>query len=55
MKISLADDFNAQTGEIRVSKIISTYGFGEKNTNGKGLIDFCAFYNLRILNTFSTG
>lgn len=48
----IARDLNAQVGSRRVGKTVGTFGAGVVNTNGKKLIDFCVFNNLRILNSF---
>ena len=48
----IAGDLNAQVGNRKIGKTTGTFGIGDVNSNGKKLIDFCTFNNLRILNTF---
>jgi len=47
----IVGDLNAQVGAKKIGKCAGSFGVGTINTNGKQLIDFCAFHNLRILNT----
>lgn len=48
----IAGDLNAKVGDRRIGKTVGTFGTGEKNENGKKLIDYCIYNQLRILNTF---
>lgn len=50
--VVIAGDLNAKVGRVKISKTVGTNGAGEVNSNGRMLIDFCVYHNLRILNTF---
>ena len=43
---------NARVGNNRVANIVGTNGEATLNSNGRKLIDFCTFNNLKIINTF---
>ena len=43
---------NARVGNNRVANIVGTTGEATLNSNGRKLIDFCTFNNLKIINTF---
>jgi len=43
---------NTRVGNNRVSNIVDTNGEATLNSNGRKLIDFCTFCNLKIINTF---
>jgi len=43
---------NASVGNNRVINIVGTNGEATLNNNGRKLIDFCTFNNLKIMNTF---
>jgi hypothetical protein len=45
-------DMNARVGNNRVANTVGTNGEVTVNSNGKKLIDFCTFNNLKIMNTF---
>jgi hypothetical protein len=46
-------DLNARIGNTKIMKIAGTNGEPAVNNNGKKLIDFCTFNNMRIVNSFS--
>jgi len=48
----LIGDMNARVGNNRVAIIVGTNGEARLNSNGRKLIDFCTFSNLKIMNTF---
>ena len=48
----LIGDMNARVGNNRVANIVGTNGEATLNSNGRKLIDFCTFNNLKIMNTF---
>ena len=48
----LIRDTNARVGNNRTSNIVGTNGEATLNSNGRKLIDFCTFNNLKIMNTF---
>jgi len=50
--IMLIGDMNARVGNNRVANIVGTNGEATLNSNGRKLIDFCTFNNLKIMNTF---
>jgi len=50
--IMLIGDMNARVCNNRVSNIVGTNGEDTLNSNGRKLIYFCTFNNLKILNTF---
>jgi len=43
---------NVRAGNNRVANIVGTNGEATLNSNGRKLIDFCPFNNLKIMNTF---
>ena len=43
---------NARVGNNKVANIVGTNGEATLNSNGRKLIDFCTFSNLKIMNTF---
>ena len=43
---------NARVRNNRVANIVGTNGEATPNSNGRTLIDFCTFNNLKIMNTF---
>ena len=43
---------NARIRNNRVANIVGTNGEATLNSNGRKLIDFCTFNNLKIMNTF---
>ena len=45
-------DMNARVGNNRVANIVGTNGEVTLKSNGRKLIDFCTFNNLKIMNTF---
>ena len=50
--LMLMEDMNARVGNNRVPNIVGTNGEATLNSNGRKLIDFCKFNNLKIMNTF---
>jgi len=48
----LIGDMNARAGNNRVANIVGTNGEATLNSNGRKLIHFCPFNNLKIMNTF---
>ena len=48
----VAGDFNARVGNKEVNKIVGINGEPILNNNGKHLIDFATFNELKIMNTF---
>jgi len=48
----LIADMNARVGNNRVANIVCTNGEITLNSNGRKLIVFCTFNNLKIMNTF---
>ena len=50
--IMLIGDMNARVGSNRVANIVGTNGEATLNSNGRKLIDFCTFNNLKIMNRF---
>jgi len=50
--IMLIADMNARVGNNRVANIVCTNGEITLNSNGRKLIVFCTFNNLKIMNTF---
>lgn len=48
----LIGDVNARVGNNRVANVVGTNGETTLNNNGRKLIDFCTFNNLKIMNTF---
>ena len=50
--IMLTGDMNGRVGNNRVANIVGTNGAATLNSNGRKLIDFCTFNNLKIMNTF---
>jgi len=48
----LIGDMNARVGNNKVANIVSTDREATLNSNGRKLIDFCTFNNLKIMNTF---
>jgi hypothetical protein len=51
MIIIMIGDMNGRAGNNKVTNIVGTNREAALN-NGKKLIDFCTFNNLKILNTF---
>jgi len=49
--IMLIGDMNARVRNNRFSNIVGTNGEATLNSNGRKLIDFCTFSNLKIMNT----
>jgi hypothetical protein len=45
-------DLNARFGNNKIMKIVGTNGEPTVKNNGKKLIDFCTFNNMRIMNSF---
>jgi hypothetical protein len=45
-------DMNVRVGNNRVANTVGTNGEVTVNSNGKKLIDFCTFNNLKIMKTF---
>jgi len=43
---------NARVGNNRVANIVGTNGESTLNSNGRKLINFCTFNNLKIIKTF---
>jgi len=43
---------NVRVGNNRVANIVGTNGEATLNSNGRKLIYFCTFNNLKIMNTF---
>ena len=43
---------NVRVGNNRVANIVGTNGEATLNNNGRKLIYFCTFHNLKIMNTF---
>ena len=50
--ITLIENMNARVGNNSVAKIVGTKGEATLNSNGRKLIDFRTFNNLKIINTF---
>jgi hypothetical protein len=50
--ILLIGDINARVGNNRVANIVVTNGEGTLNSNGRKVICFCTFDNLKIMNRF---
>ena len=50
--IMLIGNVKAKVGNNEVTNIVGTNGEVALNNNGKKLIDFCIFNNLKIMNTF---
>jgi len=50
--IILIGDMNARVGNNIVANIVGTNGEATLNSNGRKLIDFCTFNNLKVMNTF---
>jgi len=50
--IMLIGDMNARVGNNRIANVMGTNGEATLNSNGRKLIDFCKFNNLKIMNTF---
>jgi exonuclease III len=50
--ILMMGDLNARIGNITIMKIVGTDGEPTVNNNGKKLMDFCTFNNMRIMNSF---
>ncbi|GFG36537.1 hypothetical protein Cfor_09350 [Coptotermes formosanus] len=50
--ITLVGDMNVRAGNNRVANVVGTNGETTLNSNGRKLIDFCTFNNLKIMNTF---
>ena len=48
----LIGDMNPRVGNNRVSNVVGTNREATLNSNGRKLIDFCTFNNLKIMNTF---
>ena len=48
----LIGDVNAGVRNNRFGNIVGTNGEATLNSNGRKLIDFCTFNNLKIMNTF---
>ena len=48
----LRGDINTRVGNNEVTNIVGTSGEATLNYNGKKRLDFCAYNNLKILNTF---
>jgi hypothetical protein len=48
----LTGDMNTTGGNNTVANIVGTNGEATLNNNGRKLIDFCTFNNLKIMNTF---
>ena len=48
----LKGDVNARVGNNRVINIVGTNGEATLNNNGRKLIDFCTFNNLKTMNDF---
>jgi len=48
----LIGDMNARVGNNRMIDIVGTNGEATLNNNGRKLIDFCTFNNLKIMITF---
>jgi len=49
--IMLIGDINARVRNNRVSNIVGTNGEATLNSNGRKLVDFCTFNNLKIMYT----
>ena len=47
--IMLIWDMNARVGNNRVANVVGTSGETTLNSNGRKLIDFCTFNNLKIM------
>jgi len=47
----LIGDINARVRNNRVSNIVGTNGEATLNSNGRKLVDFCTFNNLKIMYT----
>ena len=47
-------DWNGHVGTDRlgVENIIGSFGVGERNAEGRRILDFCLTQNLAIMNTF---
>ena len=47
-------DWNGQVGTDRlgVENIIGSFGVGERNAEGRRILDFCLSQNLAVMNTF---
>ena len=45
-------DMNARVGNNRIANIVGTIGEATLNSNGRKLVDFCTFNNLKIMKTF---
>jgi hypothetical protein len=50
--IMLTGDMNARVGNNRFANIVDTNAEATLNSNGRKLIDFFTFNNLKIMNTF---
>ena len=50
--IILIGYMNARVGNNKVANIVGTNGEATLNSNGRNLLDFCTFNNLKIMNTF---
>lgn len=51
-EVLLMGDMNARVGNIGIPNVMGTCGEGVKNSNGEKLIEFAAFNELSISNTF---
>jgi hypothetical protein len=47
----LIGDMDARVGNNETTNIVGTNGEVALNSNGKRLIDFCTFYNLKVMRT----
>ena len=50
--INFIGDINARVGNNRLIYIVGTNEEAILNNNGRKLMDFCTFNNLKIMNTF---
>jgi hypothetical protein len=50
--IILAGDLNARIGNTAIQRVVGTMGEPVLNTNGRNLIDFASYNELKITNTF---
>jgi len=48
----LIGDMNDRVGNNKFANIVGTNGEATLNSNGRKLIDFCTFTNIKIMNTF---
>lgn len=52
LNLIISRDLNAHVGHQRIETTVETFGVRKINKNGKRLVEFCGYNDLRIMNTF---